>query len=70
MDGSRFSLFFRSSFFWMASDNIVVGMLNMDHVSIAPRPPVIGKALYGLRFDTGFGGKGASPGCGSSKARC
>ncbi len=38
----------------------VVGSCNIDLVSYVPRLPVPGETLHGVRFQMGFGGKGAN----------
>lgn len=38
----------------------VVGSLNIDLVTVTPRPPSAGETLRATSFSTGFGGKGAN----------
>ncbi len=39
---------------------VVVGACNTDLVSYVPRLPALGETLHGVRFQAGFGGKGAN----------
>lgn len=45
----------------------VIGSLNVDFITITSRVPVAGETLTAIRFDTGFGGKGANQAVASSR---